>query len=645
MAQKNIMSNLLKSKIVLGFMVLAIAFVGFGMVATSHANAATCDLGSTTLKQGMRGAAVECLQNMLAVSPQTGYFGTITKAKVMAFQTNKGLKADGVVGAMTRATLATQTVVVPPTTTPTTSDLCPNGNTLASNCATAPSTTTTTPGALCPNGYLVSNNCAAGATVTTTGEGSATLDYEAIPAAGVSIYTGRNQQAGVTFKIKATGSDMKINSLSLDVNDRIWLDASNAYLMDGSTILASVPLNSSTVSEVTTGSIWRVQFGGFNVTVPVGTTKDLTVAFDRPTVTQNNSVVTIQTSTYMRTTDASGFTNSISPTATRTMSFSSSAATTGTLTSSLNVNAPVTQSVSGLSSTVGVLTPVKLMDFDLKGQNSAITVTTLYGTVSASAGTVGNMVASVELRDGSLVLGSQTPAAGVVTFSSLNIAVPQDGTKTLSIWAQMYPVTGTPGAGVTTKGTGILFTLTPAAHTVAYDASFNTVTDSTASVAGYYQYMFKYAPTITLGATSATSVDESTSTTINNGGNYSLAFTVTAPSGSDIYFNTPGLAVGQTYAVAKAGTGGGTLAVTTAVSGIAQYGATLTTWDKIPAGSSKTITVSGYIPHGSAAGFPSMTLATNGINWTELDSASGTVAQTWGLTDFHTPSTVHVTAN
>ena len=39
-----------------------------------------------------------------------------------------------------------------------------------------------------------------------------------------------------------------------------------------------------------------------------------------------------------------------------------------------------------------------------------------------------------------------------------------------------------------------------------------------------------------------------------------------------------------------------------------------------------------------------MTLATDGINWTDTDSAAGTIAQTWGLTSFQT-NTVHVTNN
>ena len=160
--------------------------------------------------------------------------------------------------------------------------------------------------------------------------------------------------------------------------------------------------------------------------------------------------------------------------------------------------------------------------------------------------------------------------------------------------------------------------------------------------------MFRYAPSITLGAVSASQIDESTSTTVNNGGQYSLAFTVTAPGGSDIYLNTPKLLVGQTYAVAKTQAVGGTLSVTTAGSlstgSAITNGATLTTWDKIPAGTTETITVSGYVPHGSAAGFTGITLNTNGVNWTDTDSASGTIAQTWGLTNFKT-NEVHVTNN
>jgi peptidoglycan hydrolase-like protein with peptidoglycan-binding domain len=100
--RNNIMSNILKSKFLLGTLILA-AFV----VTTATADAAI----TSTLKKGSRGSQVTELQTALGVTPVTGYFGNITKAAVMAFQTSKGLKPDGVFGAKSRGALGGAAVV------------------------------------------------------------------------------------------------------------------------------------------------------------------------------------------------------------------------------------------------------------------------------------------------------------------------------------------------------------------------------------------------------------------------------------------------------------------------------------------------------------------------------------------------------
>lgn len=65
-----------------------------------------------TLKVGSRGADVSELQTILAENPSvypqglvTGYFGSLTRAAVIRFQTNHGLARDGIVGPITIAAL------------------------------------------------------------------------------------------------------------------------------------------------------------------------------------------------------------------------------------------------------------------------------------------------------------------------------------------------------------------------------------------------------------------------------------------------------------------------------------------------------------------------------------------------------------
>ena len=96
------MSNLLsiKSKYLLGVMIVAAVVVAFAMFATTAL--AYTQMG--TLRVGSSGSQVVSLQAALGVGAD-GSFGPITKAAVMAFQSSHGLVADGVVGPLTGAAL------------------------------------------------------------------------------------------------------------------------------------------------------------------------------------------------------------------------------------------------------------------------------------------------------------------------------------------------------------------------------------------------------------------------------------------------------------------------------------------------------------------------------------------------------------
>ncbi len=96
------MSNLLKSKFLLGVMVAVAMFAVVGAVAPKQA-AAACSI-TTTLRVGSRGAEVACLQTALDNGlAADGVFGPKTKAKVVAWQASVGLVADGIFGAKSRA--------------------------------------------------------------------------------------------------------------------------------------------------------------------------------------------------------------------------------------------------------------------------------------------------------------------------------------------------------------------------------------------------------------------------------------------------------------------------------------------------------------------------------------------------------------
>ena len=584
---------------------------------------------SGDLSLGMTSAEVTTLQQGLkqdiSVYPEgltTGYFGPLTKAAVIRFQ-NKyaseilaswGLtKGTGYAGSTTRAKFnALYCTPVAPTTTTTVAPVIPEV------------TTTTTV-----------------AVVAT--EGSVTVTYDPIVINSTSVYRGEDK-AVMGIKVKATGSDMTVTRLWLDINTRIWLSADSVSLLDGSTVLATLPLSASTVTEITASSVYRLQFNSLSFAVPVGTTKVLTVKVNRPLATTANDDVTVAITSSLRAVDTAGISESYAL-ATRTWVFATTVASEGTLTATLNAGSPAIQSVSDISATVGVLTPVKLMDFDLKATSGAINVTALSATTTLDAGTctlAGSVCfASAELRDGTTVLDSVAGSATLV-FDELNIDIAADTTKTLSIWVQMNPMSTDPLAGA-----GIHAVVNSVTATTG--TSFTSATISP-TVTGNVQYLFQYAPAIALGLTSAIQADESTSTTVYKGGNYSIAFTMTAPSGSDICVDRSVAMINvntfnggvATSGVSKINTTsdiGGTLAPASTVSGVSSLcnGSGAEAYDKVAAGTTRTFTITGYIPHGTLAGYNGMHI--DGISWTSTNTSAGLRIQNWGLSDFKTAVT------
>lgn len=115
---------------VLGAMVTATNATATPAPGVAAAPAATLSpnaLGTVTLRYGVRSEAVRALQTRLKElgffsDSVTGYFGTVTRASVRAFQRANGLTADGIVGSATRAKLYGHTVITPESTEQTTID-------------------------------------------------------------------------------------------------------------------------------------------------------------------------------------------------------------------------------------------------------------------------------------------------------------------------------------------------------------------------------------------------------------------------------------------------------------------------------------------------------------------------------------------
>ncbi|HVY54437.1 MAG TPA: peptidoglycan-binding domain-containing protein, partial [Thermodesulfobacteriota bacterium] len=187
-------------------------FIQMGIISPDKAQAALAAVNSSSsvsftkdLTVGSSGADVTALQNALGVSPATGYFGSITKAAVVAYQSAHGIPATGYVGPLTRASL--------------------NGT----------SSTGTTGGSSNP-------------VVNSGVEGILTVDQGSI--SNITVYEGQTMIPVVSLKLQSKLSDINVQRVQLDLgtNTTIYTKVfKTMYVVDDSgKVLAQADLNSNT---------------------------------------------------------------------------------------------------------------------------------------------------------------------------------------------------------------------------------------------------------------------------------------------------------------------------------------------------------------------------------------------------------------
>ncbi len=206
-------------------MVVLLAFV----VTTSSANAAI----TSTLRKGSRGAQVVELQQALNISPADGIFGNMTKAAVVAWQTSKGLVADGIFGPKSRGALDGAVGMTYPAG-------CTSGvgysPTTGQPCTGTVVTTTYPAGCTSSTGYSATTGalCATGV-VTTSSSGPVSVSLASdTPASGYII---GGQATADLLHVTFTGTGT-VNSVTLQrggISDQNTL--SNLYLYDGNSRL------------------------------------------------------------------------------------------------------------------------------------------------------------------------------------------------------------------------------------------------------------------------------------------------------------------------------------------------------------------------------------------------------------------------
>ncbi len=417
------MSNLLKSKFILGFVVVAMVLVGVSFAKADN----TCTL-TMTLKQGMRNADVSCLQAKLGVTPATGYFGSITKAKVMAFQASQvpALTADGVVGPMTRAAINGTAVAV--------TGNCPAGYVSTTPVApTFAACVVATPAqGSCPAGYVavtpVAPTFAACALGTGTPASTGTNGYladENLDSTGrvSTAYESETDQVVAGIRLTARLADQTVNRVRVTFLNADTTGSSTnlskyitgATLWLGSTKLATMPV--SMADRNTSTDLYTFNFAGLNSVIAkdqIGrfyVTVDVASSIDTGNSAANWTVSFVAGGISATSPDGSYDTYPGSPIAQTGLQFGKFSANGVKATVGISSTNPAasTLAVSSTSATNGV----ELLRFTVKATNSDLTLRKVPIQITKGTAAIGNIINTLYLYSGTNVMQSVDGSSGV----------------------------------------------------------------------------------------------------------------------------------------------------------------------------------------------------------------------------------------
>jgi peptidoglycan hydrolase-like protein with peptidoglycan-binding domain len=523
---------------------------------TMTAPAMTTPTFTTDLTIGSSGSMVTALQTWLIAkgysipAGATGYFGTQTQAAVAAYQAASGITPDsGYFGPITRAKVNAAGSMTTTTTTTTTSTVpgCAAGAMYSSTTGAACGTTTTT---------------TTGATTTTgplSGGEGAVDNFQTVGPTSVTIGTGANQEI-MGFQFQAGGSDLAVSRIYYDFYNasgygttRPWNIFNTATITDGTgkviaTIDASNQANYSEDGTTSDGTqIYRLDFENINQTVKEGTTVDYYLNLTTDSAFSSGNVVTGTqydiglAGQGLRATDAMGIQeySTTNPTYS-TVNINNN--TSGSLTLSTGSDNPQTTTIMGNlnTSTQGVV----LNTFTLQNTGqSSVEVYTIPVTVSTSisGGTAGvtsvssDLIQDIKLYNGSTLLDTESPSSsfvsgGTLNFKNINLIIPAGTTDSFSIQADIQPIGSTDSAG---SGSSVTVSV-PGTGTDIETAGGSLVPPSGAST-GYPISFAVNGLSVASSPTSATAV-----ATLANGSNstqtgtFTFVFNVTA-FGQTIY--------------------------------------------------------------------------------------------------------------
>lgn len=407
-------------------------------VSAAKTQAASFDLGSTTLKLGSTGLYVQNLQANLNADASAGLtvdgdFGHGTLTAVEAFQASHGLTADGEVGNMTKAALANAGSMSTSTscpagftctsTNPVTTVTCPAGFTCVSNSTGASSSTT---GPLSINQVTASS----GYSQTNVGVGATNTqvaDLRIVTGAGGSgTLTGLN----VTFTNLGYG-DFQFTKYASSVS--VWMNgvqigslSAGNFTEYNSAYSAYIPLTGGTLNPSTTNDLYIAVSG-----LPVIDSSNLTLAANYWALSGVS----------LRYSDSTGSAFQYSLNNTGTVTDASNTTTTNSISGALpNTSFTFNTAASASSIALDVVKDqsdqtnhsvqvststntqnVTLATIDLDPQNSAVTLARLpvtIGVVNTGSNDISNVINTVSLYNSAGVQIDSEPIVSATTSCS-----------------------------------------------------------------------------------------------------------------------------------------------------------------------------------------------------------------------------------
>jgi len=482
---------------------------------------------TSNLTVGSTGSQVTTLQNSLIAggylhASATGYFGSLTKAAVMAWQAANGLPATGFFGPLSMAKFN----------------------------ASAGATVTggTTVGGTTTGGTVSAGSTTSG-TITTPGvEG--VLNVTAGPLSSTVLYAGQTMVPVMTVRNQAQLSDIAVERITVDLgtSTNIYNKVfTKLYAVDAATgqVLASQVLNSSTVTQ--SGTDYIVNLSGFSDVVKAGTYKDIQIKADlyssiNTTYANGTSYTFTIPANGVRGTDGAGI-DQYGPTG----SFNQSVTVNQALTDSAQANialspsSPLTNSVPVTDTTNNQYLQLPLLAFQVTAQNDSLHLHQV--EVDFTGVPTGNTTATATaayLYNGTTEVGTASinTSTGVATFANIT-----DGTAGASIplntaatfWVKA-DVTGVSAGSLAISAK----VNTGSTKTIIYNSLDSQATNSGSSVGNTITVLGK-GPAFVLNGTPTLAI-ASTNTNTTSGVSTSTltaTFNVTVTAvGGDVMFGT-----------------------------------------------------------------------------------------------------------